>query len=109
MKDEIKKVVRNGKVAVLYSPGYGAGWFSWNSNVKQCLFSPEIVNLLKANKRSDITDELCQKLFGVEYFYSGGASDLRIQWINKGTAFRITEYDGYESIEIISEIDYMTA
>jgi hypothetical protein len=26
----MEKVIRDGKVAVLYSPGYGAGWYSWN-------------------------------------------------------------------------------
>ena len=26
----MEKVIRDGKVAVLYSPGYGAGWsYSW--------------------------------------------------------------------------------
>lgn len=24
------KVIRDGMVAVIYSPGYGAGWSSWN-------------------------------------------------------------------------------
>ena len=30
MKLHIEKVVRDGKVAVLVSPGYGAGWSTWN-------------------------------------------------------------------------------
>lgn len=54
--EEIKKVIRDGKVAILYSPGYGAGWYSWNSGVRQCLFSPEIVAALE--KGEAITDEL---------------------------------------------------
>ena len=24
------KCIRDGKVAILYSPGYGAGWSTWN-------------------------------------------------------------------------------
>ena len=31
MKDYImKKVIENGQVAVIYSPGFGAGWYTWN-------------------------------------------------------------------------------
>lgn len=26
------KVIKDGKVAVLYSPGFGAGWFTWNNH-----------------------------------------------------------------------------
>ena len=26
----MQKVIRDGKVAVLYSPGYGAGWYTWS-------------------------------------------------------------------------------
>lgn len=33
-----------GEVAVLYSPGYGAGWSTWNPH--DCLFTPEIVQLV---------------------------------------------------------------
>jgi hypothetical protein len=46
--ENLKKVIRDGKVAVLYSPGFGAGWYSWNSSVPQCLFSPEIVAMVEA-------------------------------------------------------------
>ena len=28
----MEKVIRDGKVAVLYSPGYGAGWSTWCYN-----------------------------------------------------------------------------
>ena len=33
----MNKVIRDGKVAVLYSPGYGAGWYSWNWNHPECV------------------------------------------------------------------------
>jgi hypothetical protein len=32
--------------------------------------------------------------------YIGGLRDLRVDWIPEGTAFKINEYDGNESIEI---------
>ena len=37
------KVIRNAKIAVLVSPGYGAGWYSWNKSHPECLFDPEVV------------------------------------------------------------------
>jgi hypothetical protein len=33
---KIKKVIRDGKVAVLISDGYGAGWYSWNKKYQHC-------------------------------------------------------------------------
>ena len=101
---ELKKVIKDGKVAILYSPGFGAGWYSWNESVPQCLFSPEIVALVLANQNDIITDEYCQELFGVDYFYAGGADSLTIHWMTQGTAFNIDEYDGSESIVTMDHI-----
>jgi hypothetical protein len=101
----MKKVVRDGKVAVLYSPGFGAGWSTWGAP-KELVFDPEIVALVESNKRDKI-DSLVEAR-GLD-FYTGGADDLAIRWLPEGTAFRITEYDGSESIEVIGEIDYLTA
>ena len=58
------KVIRNGKVAVLYSPGYGAGWSAWiDDGYKEILlFRHRIVELVEKNKRNMITEELCQRL-----------------------------------------------
>ena len=32
-----EKVIRDGKVAVLISPGYGAGWSTWSSDYRDLL------------------------------------------------------------------------
>lgn len=95
----MEKVIRDGMVAVLYSSGYGAGWYSWNTHSPECLFHPTIVELVEQKKQKEITTDLCDNLFG-DRFYSGGAQDLYIQWIPIGTAFQIHEYDGSESIEL---------
>jgi len=42
----MNKVIVDGKVAVLYSPGYGAGWFSWH-NVEELIYDPEVVKLVE--------------------------------------------------------------
>jgi len=94
------KVVRDGKVAVCYSPGYGAGFYTWNSDYPQLLFSPIVVEKIEADKRSEITKEL----LGIDV-YLGGVGNLTIAWIPEGTRFQITEYDGYESVEILEELN----
>ena len=36
----MNKLIKNGKVAVLYSPGFGAGWFTWNPTMPELIFEP---------------------------------------------------------------------
>lgn len=102
----MKKVVRDGKVAVLYSPGFGAGWSTWN-DVPELTFDPEIIALVEAGKRDEIGKHLLAR--GYEDFYAGGAEQLKIEWIPEGYRFKITEYDGSESIELQDSDDWITA
>lgn len=101
------KVVRDGKVAVLYSPGYGAGWYSWHDQ-KNLLFDPNIVKMVEDNEKERIP-EYIKDLYGDEYICILGARDLQIEWVPIGTAFEIDEYDGAESVRFIGDIDYIVA
>lgn len=103
----MQKVIRDGKVAVIYSPGYGAGWTTWSVPVEGA-FHPELVEAIEREASEEELVEISKKLFGDEVYY-GGADGLRIEWLPVGTAFRIEEYDGSEGIEIISEINYLVA
>lgn len=105
----MKKVVKDNKVAILYSPGYGAGWYSWNPSYPECLFLPEIVELVKENKHKEINEELMKVLLNQEDneefdFYCGGAKNLTIEWLEQGTHFDIDEYDGSECIKTFDKI-----
>jgi hypothetical protein len=100
----MEKVIRDGKVAVLVSPGFGAGWYSWNSH-KELLYHPKIVAMVEANRQSEIDEEWMQKEIGIPNVYCGGASDLRIEWMPEGTPFKIDEYDGSESIITQDDFD----
>jgi hypothetical protein len=104
----MEKLIRDGKVAVLYSPGFGAGWYTWNYSFPQCIFDPEIVEMVE--KEVDFRDiaQFVEKKYGEE-FYSGGADDLRIMWLPEGTEFIIHEYDGSESVRVKEEMDWMIA
>ena len=49
----VNKVIRGGKVAVLYSPGYGAGWSTWGSEHKEILlFHPRLVEAVEKGEHS---------------------------------------------------------
>lgn len=101
------KLEKDGKVAVMISPGFGAGWSTWNSDFRDTLlFDAEIAQAVldgdKA-KAARLAGEKCPD------FYAGGADDLRIEWLEKGTVFEIEEYDGSESLHIIGGRDYAVA
>ena len=101
----MNKVIRDGKVAVLYSPGFGAGWYTWNEDHEECIFDPDIVALVEKNDDGKYTIEI-EKLAEEKYehFYTGGAEDLRIEWLDEGQAFRIDEYDGSETIQTLDSL-----
>jgi len=99
----MEKVVRGGFVAVLYSPRYGAGWYSWHRR-EALLFHPTIVELVEKDQRHLITDKLVATILGTEnYVCILGAKDLEIEWIEEGEMFEINEYDGNESVRIHSQ------
>ena len=101
----MNKLVRDGKVAVLVSPEYGAGWYSWHLN-EELLYDPSIVQWLESEEPDKIEHYLALKYPG-EYF--GSLEDLTVAWIDQGTEFRITEYDGAESIELKDKIKWLIA
>lgn len=99
----VNKVVRDGKVAVLYSPGYGAGWSTWNTPdvAERLIFDPKLVEMVECNvdieeivayvnSWGDDDDHICTL----------GAGKLTIEWVPQGERFDISEYDGNESVRI---------
>lgn len=102
----MEKVVRDGKVAVLFSRGYGAGWGSWNYGVHDVImFHPKIVQMVEDEREMEITEEWLEKELGLKDVYTGGCEGLYIEWVPEGTKFRIDEYDGAERIITIDDLD----
>ena len=108
-----KEIIRDGKVAILYAPGFGAGWFTWH-NVPELLRDPEVVHLVECRskvlkeEKTYFTDKIvkyCETTYGSHYY--GGAEDLTIEWIELGDKFRINEYDGAETIEYLTSTLWM--
>lgn len=93
----------NGDVAVLYSPGFGAGWSTWASEyVEFLMFDKGLVELAMRNADEDEVDEYIKSKIGDEYVFLGGWRDITIGWAQKGDRFEISEYDGSESIEYLT-------
>lgn len=85
-----------GKVAVLVSHGFGAGWWTWNSDNQECLFDPEIVKMVLDERPEKEIEATAQKKWPDGYW--GGADGLSVHWLEEGEQFTIEEYDGSESL-----------
>lgn len=101
------KVIEDGHVAVLYSRGFGAGWYSWHG-VVPLLFDPIVVEMVRTKVSDETIEEYCIAKYGPDHYY-GGAEDLTIDWLPVGTEFIIHEYDGNERIECKKDMDWITA
>jgi hypothetical protein len=105
----IEKLIRDGQVAVLYSPGYGAGWSTWNpERFEEMLFDPQIADI---RDRGDADwEKKAQAIALVKYpdAYLGGLEELQVRWLPVGTQFRVNEYDGNEELDIKEQMDWIT-
>jgi hypothetical protein len=101
----MEKVIRDGKVAVLYSPGFGAGWSTWINDEKS-MFDPTIVACVETKDFDKLNTYMT--LWYPDAF-TGGMDSLRIEWLPVGTLFRIHEYDGSETIEVKEEMNWVIA
>jgi hypothetical protein len=102
----MNKLNEDGKVAVLYSPGFGAGWYTWNYEHPEILFDPAIVKLVEKEKWDELATYVELKYPEI---YTGGMRDLTVEWIPEGALFKVNEYDGNESIELKEGDHWMVA
>ena len=117
----MEKVIKDGKVAVLYSPNYGAGWSTANrkslTDTGILLFDPVIVVLVEKYENGEIShSDMCDKIiyycdnkYGYGVVYYGGVCDLSIAWIPVGKEFMIKECYGHESIEYKEYVKWIKA
>ena len=98
----MEKIVRDGKVAVAVSTGFGAGWSTWTDvNCMDARF-----NQLFLDGKYGEAAALCKEL---DLGSGIGARDVKIIWVPVGTEFQINEYDGSESIEYKDDIAWEKA
>ena len=102
----MEKVIRDNNVAVVYSPGFGAGWYTWNQEYPDMVYDPTVVFYVEQGRKDELL-AYCQLKWPDAYL--GGADSLKIEWLPLGTEFRIHEYDGSENIEVKENLDWIIA
>ena len=105
--NNMKKVIRDNKVAIIYSPRYGAGWYSWHG-IEELLYDPNIVDMVERAEDYENIIKYCDEIYG-ENAYFGGADQVQLFWLDQGTEFYVDEYDGSESIVTKSDIKWLLA
>jgi len=103
----MEKKIKDGMVAVLYSPGFGAGWYSWHS-IDELLFDPKVVDMVLDKTSAETIELYCQEVYGTRSYY-GGAEDLEVMWVPTGTQFIVDEYDGAETVTVMDKVRWITA
>lgn len=96
-----------GRVAVLISPGFGAGWSSWANpkDAEALLFDSRLVDAVLAKMPVDQFQTYCESI-GYDH-YIGGAGELTVVWLEPGTRFSIEEYDGSENLLTFDNLHYV--
>lgn len=101
----MNKLIKDGETAVIYSPGYGAGWSTWG-DAHSCFdgeLAQAIIDQLPVEEWLKIANTNWPEQ------YAGGLKKCKVEWIPVGTRFEIEEYDGFESIRIFGEQDGLVA
>ena len=101
----MEKVIKDGKVGVLVSPGFGAGFSTWGAPI-EAIFNPTLIELVQQEKVQEAIDFVENTWEGV---YSGGVQDLIVVWVPEGKEFIIEEYDGSESLVLKEEYNWIKA
>ena len=99
------KLVRDGMVAVMYSPGFGAGWSTWNQDCPDMITDAGLADLVLKGDQEQI---LAYAILKWPNAYFGGIEDLTVEWIPQGQQIKIQENDGSESIEYCDSTDWIT-
>ena len=96
---------------VLYSPGVGAGWSTWTSDIPaefMCM-DPTLVAMAEAKADENAVAAYIETKYPWVCLYTGGWTNIAIATMPEGTRFRISEYDGCESITQFDDERYMVA
>ena len=97
----------NGQIGVLISGGFGAGWSTWGDDSEFLSMDKTLVEMKLNEVPENEVKTYCKKIKG-DSLYMGGWSNVHVEWLDKGSSFTIEEYDGSESLIMISDLN-MTA
>lgn len=101
------------EVAVLVSPGYGCGWYTWHQ-CEELIFAPNIVEKVLRCESITIEDIAEALEITVDEAEERGLdlytrSQLRVRWIKENEGFSIDEYDGAESLVLEKDMRFIYA
>jgi hypothetical protein len=135
----VEKFIKDKKVAVIYHPNYGVGWFTdLCYGIQELLFEPKIVNIIlnpnfqanKKNNKFDLdldkqVDDIIEEINERNYIIKGNNGDykmnlskefgkkiiysLDIYWVPINHKFFITNYDGEETVHVEDKIKWINA
>ena len=100
-------------VGVLISPGFGAGWYTWADRtfpINVALDKRVIEKWLELKGDPNGCEKFKEWLSDITngaYFYAGGWDDLELVFVPEGSIFKIDEYDGNESLLLVTDPEYM--
>lgn len=106
-----EKLIRDGKVAVLYSSGYGGEWSTQEITdaIREIvLFHPDLVRIVLGESGADFETTLQSLLANVEGEFTVYCVP-DVEWLPVGSDFMITEEDGKETIHCKDDIKWITA
>ena len=117
----------NGKFGVLVSPGFGAGWSTWGESqlaydkriIEFWLFHKDDEEFMRtvrdygyrgapASEAYQEAEKFCESIGFDECPYMGGFKNLKLVFVKPGVPWRITEYDGSESLETLDNAGFIT-
>lgn len=104
----MEKIEKDGRVAVLYSPGFGAGWSTLADDDQKealCMDARIVGAFLSGGSAAAV--QVAVDMF--PDLYTGGGHQLCVEWVPKGRPFEVEEYDGSESLHILGDRTYLVA
>lgn len=102
----MRRYEKDGEVAVIYSPGYGAGWSSWaDKSIRYLLCCHhDIAVAVERNQYKDfetfkkVVEAALEENDLLGKYYIDNPRKLDVEWVPLGWLFKIEEYDGYEKV-----------
>lgn len=94
-----------GKIGIVYSPGYGAGWSTWGN--PEMALDQTLANMIEDGKPHSVIEAYCEAAWPDGYL--GGLEDCVVMWVEKGTQFIVKGYDGSEFVVFNHDNYWMTA
>ena len=92
------KLIIDGKVAVLRTNGYGAGWYTWNTEYPDCVFDADIASHVLNDATPAVLKEAATNKWPQGFWE---AKYLTVEWVDEGSCFIIKEFDGCEHLEFV--------